>query len=338
VCEAPDPTPRRAGADLLQYALRRLLWTIPVLLVCTTLLYGLMHVGGGNFLRHPPPAGLSNVAWVKYGDPKPESITRNIERRLGLDLPWYEQYLHYLKSVAELDFGPTFTFTGRSVNSILWEQGPITLELALLALGWAIALGIPLGVAAGLRRGTILDRALTLVTGMTMGLPIFFVGTVFAWLFAVKLGLVPPFGWDSWQSKILPVLVLGLIPFAQIVRVLRFEMLEVLGRDYVLVAHGKGLRKSRVVGTHVLRPALIPLASMPGPILGQLVAGLFVVEWLFSIPGLGRYFIAAAEVGDYPLILGLTIALTVMIAIANLLSDLALTALDPRVRDAEAHG
>lgn len=323
---------------MLQYALRRLLWTIPVILVCMTLLFVLMRVGGGNFLRHPPPASLSNVAWVKYGDPKPESITRNIERRLGLDLPWYDQYLHYLKSVAQLDFGPTFTFTGRSVNSILREQGPITLELALLALGWAMALGIPLGVAAGLRRGKFLDRALTTLTAVTMGLPLFFVGTVFAWLFAVKLGLVPPFGWDSWQSKILPVLVLGLIPFSQIVRVLRFEMLEVLGRDYVLVAHGKGLRKSRVVGTHVLRPALIPLASMPGPMLGQLVAGLFVVEWIFSIPGLGRYFIAAAEVGDYPVILGLTIALTVTIAIANLLSDIALAALDPRMRDAQAHG
>lgn len=319
---------------MLQYALRRLLWTIPVILVCMTLLFVLMRVGGGNFLRHPPPAGLSNVAWVKYGDPKPESITRNIERRLGLDLPWYDQYLHYLKSVAQLDFGPTFTFTGRSVNSILREQGPITLELALLALGWAMALGIPLGVAAGLRRGKFLDRALTTLTAVTMGLPLFFVGTVFAWLFAVKLGLVPPFGWDSWQSKILPVLVLGLIPFSQIVRVLRFEMLEVLGRDYVLVAHGKGLRKSRVVGTHVLRPALIPLASMPGPMLGQLVAGLFVVEWIFSIPGLGRYFIAAAEVGDYPLTLGLTVALTIVIILANVLSDIALAMLDPRMRDA----
>jgi oligopeptide transport system permease protein len=169
-----------------------------------------------------------------------------------------------------------------------------------------------------------------------MGLPLFFVGTVFAWLFAVKLGLVPPYGWDSWQSKVLPVLVLGLIPFAQVVRVLRFEMLEVLGRDYVLVAQGKGLRHGRIVRTHVLRPALIPLASMPGPMLGQLVAGLFVVEWIFSIPGLGRYFIAAAEVGDYPVILGLTIALTVAIAAANLLSDIALAILDPRMRDAEA--
>ena len=108
---------------MLQYAVRRVLWTIPVLLVCMTLLFALMRVGGGNFLRQPPPAGLSNVAWVKYGDPKPESITRNIERRLGLDLPWYGQYLHYLHSVARLDFGPTFTFTGRSVNSILREQG-----------------------------------------------------------------------------------------------------------------------------------------------------------------------------------------------------------------------
>ena len=319
---------------MVRFVVRRLLWTIPVLLVCMTILFGLMRVGGGNFLQHPPPAGLSNVGWVKYGDPKPESITRNIERRLGLDLPWYEQYAHYLGSVARLDFGPTFTFAGRSVNSILREQGVITLELALLSLGWAIALGIPVGVAAALSRGSLLDRAVTALTAVTMGIPIFFVGTVLAWLFAVKLALVPAFGWTSWQTKILPVLALGLVPFSQIVRVLRFEMLETLGRDHVLVARGKGLRRSRVVSVHVLRPALIPLVSMPGPLLGQLVAGLFVVEWIFSIPGLGRYFVAAAEVGDYPLTLGLTIVLTVTIVIANLLSDIALATLDPRARDA----
>ncbi|HET8743122.1 MAG TPA: ABC transporter permease [Gaiella sp.] len=323
---------------MLMYVLRRLLWTIPVLLVCTTILFGLMRVGGGNFLRHPPPAGLSNVGWVKYGDPKPESITRNIERRLGLDLPWYEQYAHYLGSVARLDFGPTFTFAGRSVNSILREQGVITLELALLALGWAIALGIPVGIAAALTHGGLLDRAVTALTAVTMGIPVFFVGTVLAWLFAVKLALVPPFGWTSWQTKILPVAVLGLVPFAQIVRVLRFEMLETLGRDHVLAARGKGLRRSRVVSAHVVRPSLIPLVSMPGPILGQLVAGLFVVEWIFSIPGIGRYFIAAAEVGDYPLTLGLTIVLTLMIVLANLLSDIALMTLDPSLRDAAVKG
>ena len=162
---------------------------------------------------------------------------------------------------------------------------------------------------ASLRRGSLLDRAVTALTATTMGLPTFFVGTVLAWLFAVKFGLLPVYGWSGWQAKILPVFVLGLIPFAQIVRVVRFETLEVLGRDYVLVARGKGLTHGQVVRRHVLRPALIPLASMPGPLLGQLVAGLFVVEWIFSIPGLGRYFIAAAEVGDYPLTLGLTVAL-----------------------------
>jgi ABC-type dipeptide/oligopeptide/nickel transport system permease component len=111
---------------MLQYAIRRVLWTIPVILVCTTLLFGLMRVGGGNFLRHPPPAGLSNVGWVKYGDPKPESITRNIERRLGLDLPWYDQYFHYLGSVAQLDFDPSrcnspcSRSAGRSPSAFPW--------------------------------------------------------------------------------------------------------------------------------------------------------------------------------------------------------------------------
>lgn len=323
---------------MLQYGLRRLLWTIPVVFVCATLLFGLMRVGGGNFLRHPPPSGLSNVGWVKYGDAKPESITRNIERRLGLDLPWYDQYFHYLGSVAQLDFGPTFTFTNRSVNSILREQGIVTLELALLALGWAIVLGVPVGVLAALEHGSLVDRSVTTLTAMTMGFPVFFIGTVLAWLFSVKLGLFPPFGWTSWHTKVLPSFVLGLLPFSQIVRVVRFEMLEVLGREHVLVAKGKGLRRGRIIGVHVLRPALIPLVSMPGPLIGQLVAGLFIVEWIFSIPGLGRYFVAAAQVGDYPLTLGLTIVLMVTITVANALSDIALAALDPRVRDSVLDG
>jgi len=319
---------------MLAFALKRVLWTIPVLLVCVTILFALMRAIDSTPLRHGPPLGLSNVAWVKYSDQQPEAIKRNQERKLGLDAPWHVQYVRYLGSLARFDFGPTFTFPYRTVNSILREQGPITLLLVLLALVWAFALGITLGIAAALWSGTLVDRIVTALIAVTMGIPNFFFAAVLLWLLAVKVGVVPAFGWDGWRAKLLPSFVLSLVPLSMIARVLRAEMLEVLGHGHVRVARAKGLRRARVLRVHVLRPALIPVVSMTGPLLGGLVTGLFVVEWTFAIPGIGRYFIAAAGAGDYPLTLGLTVVLTAAIVLANMVSDIALAALDPRIRDA----
>jgi oligopeptide transport system permease protein len=318
---------------MLVFALKRILWTIPVLLVCITLLFGVMQLVRSSPLRHAPLLGLSNVGWVKYGDWQPEAIKQNQERKMGLDKPWYVQYERYLRSVARFDFGPTFTFPYRNVNTILREQGPITLELVLLALGFAFGLGIPLAVLAALKSGTFVDHVATVVIAMTMSLPSFFVASIFVWLLGVKVGVVPTFGWDSWRSKLLPSFVLALVPLSLITRVLRAQMIEVLSEDHIRTARAKGLRRGRVVLVHVLRPALIPIVSMTGPLIGSLVTGLFVVEYVFAIPGIGRYFIAAAGAGDYPLTLGLTVVLTTAIVFANLLSDLAHAALDPRIRE-----
>lgn len=319
---------------MLAFALKRMLWTIPVLLVCVTILFGLMQAVRSSPLRRAPLLGLSNVGWVKYSDQQPEAIRRNQERRLGIDKPWYVQYVRYLRGVARFDFGPTFTFPYRTVNSILREQGPLTLQLMLLALGFAFALGVPLGVLAAIRSGTFVDHAATALVAVTMGLPIFFVATVLVWLLAVKLGVVPTFGWDGWRAKLLPSFVLSLVPLSMITRVLRAEMLEVLGANHVEVARAKGLRRLRIVRVHVLRSALIPVLSMTGPLIGSLVTGLFIVEYIFAIPGIGRYFIAAAGAGDYPLTLGLTVALTIAIVVTNMLADIAHAALDPRIREA----
>ena len=319
---------------MLQFALRRAVWTVPVLVVCLTILFGLMRVAAQDPVRHAPLLGLSSVPWVKYGDVRPESIDRNMRRRFGIDGPWYEQYAHYMEGVARFDFGQSYTYTNRTVNSILYEQGRITLELVALALGWAVAAGIALGVAAARWRGRLVDRAFTVVNTATMGIPLFFLGTFLVWLLAVKFPVVPVFGWDGWRSKLLPAFVLGLLPLTVIARVVRFELLEVFGRDHLIAARAKGLRRRRLLWVHSLRPALIPVLSITGPLIGQIVTGLFVVEWIFSIPGIGRYFTAAAVAGDYPLTFALTAVLTMVILGVNLLSDIALAALDPRTRSA----
>ncbi|HEX2433854.1 MAG TPA: ABC transporter permease, partial [Gaiellaceae bacterium] len=290
---------------MLAFVIKRTLWTIPVLFVCVTILFGLMKAIDASPLRHAPLLGLSNVAWVKYSDYQPDAIRENKERKMGLDKPWFVQYGRYLRSLARLDLGPTFTFEYRTVNSIVREQGKVTLELVLLALSWAFFIGVPLAVLSALWSGSLFDRIVTGVTGLTMGIPNFFVAAMLGYLLAVKAGVVPVFGWDGWRSKVLPSFVLALVPLSLITRVLRASMLEVLAADYVHAARAKGLRRARVIGVHVLRPALIPIVSMTGPLIGSLVTGLFVVEWAFAIPGIGRYFIAAAGAGDYPLTIGL---------------------------------
>lgn len=324
---------------MVLFAAKRLLLTVPVLFVAVSLLFAMARATHSSPLRHAPPLGLeaaygnANLRY-KSADWKPPAITRNMERKFGIDKPWYVQYFRYLGGVARLDFGPTFTFQYQTVNQIIREQGPVTLELVALAFGFALVLGIPLALAAAARSGSLVDRLVTTLAATSLGLPSFFVATVLLWFLSVKVALVPPLGWDGVRAKILPSLVLSLVPMGLITRVLRTELLETRGREYVLAARAKGLRRSVVTLRHVLRPALIPIVSMMGPLLGQLVTGMFVVEWLFAIPGIGRYFIAAAQVGDYPLTLGLTVVLTAAIVLVNLAADLTLAVLDPRTRAA----
>ena len=315
------------------YALRRIVWTVPVLLLVVTILFFMMQAVGGDPLRPGKLAGLSNgQGWVKRGDPKPESITANQRRRLGLDRPLYDQYGNYLRSVATFDFGPTYTFRERTVNSVIRKQGPISAELGLLALAWAIVLGGLVGIAAALRGGAF-DTGARTFASLAAALPAFLVGALAIHLFAVRLGLLPTSGWDGWPSKLLPSLVLGLVPAAYIARLLRAGMLETLGREYISAARAKGLRRLRVLSVHVVPNAVGPLIAALGPLAGYLVTGSFVIEHVFAIPGIGRYYVAAVLARDYPLVLGLTVVLTLAIVVANLVVDLAQAALDPRVRE-----
>jgi ABC-type dipeptide/oligopeptide/nickel transport system permease component len=322
---------------VLRYAIGRLLWAIPTLFVVVTLTFFLMRAIGGSPLRHGPFLGLSNVAWVKYGDPQPSEIERNLERKYGLDRPWYVQYAEYLKGVATLDFGPSMTFRNRTVNELIREQAPVTLQLGLLACAWALAIGVPVGVACALRPGSAFDVVARTVTGVGVAVPAFLIGTMLIYLVSVRGGLLPTSGWgDSWRQTVLPSLTLALLPAAWIARLLRASMLETLSADYVRAATAKGLARRRIVLVHALRNAAVPVLSAAGPLLGLLITGSFIVEEVFAIPGMGRFYIAAAGARDYPVVLGLTVLLTGAIVIANLLVDLLHAALDPRVREAYA--
>jgi oligopeptide transport system permease protein len=319
---------------MLRYALARLVWTIPVVFVAVTLTFFLVRSIGGDPFRHGPLVGLTaQGGWQKYGDYQPQSIRDNMRRRYGLDLPWYEQYGNYLVGVATLNLGPSLSYRNRTVEEIIAEQGPVTLELALLALGLAFALGIPIGLLSALHSRSPVASLERVSSSLALSLPAFFVGTILIYVFALQADLVPTTGWDSWSAKILPVVTLSLVPLAYCVRLTRGAVLETLTHDYVRTARSKGLRRGRLLGVHVLRNSLVPVLSAVGPLLGAMMTTLFVVEVVFAVPGLARHYVSATTASDYPLLLGMTVVLTLFVITANLLVDLALAALDPRRRD-----
>jgi oligopeptide transport system permease protein len=272
--------------------------------------------------------------WQKYGDWQPQSIRDNMRRRYGLDLPWYEQYANYVVGVTTFSLGPSLSFRNRTVEEIVAKQGPITLELSLLALAWGVVAGIAAGLGSALvRRGSPLAHFERLLSSLALAVPAFFVGTLLIYVVAVRGGLLPTSGWEGWQTKVLPSLTLGLVPMAYCARLTRGTMVETLGEDYVRSARAKGLRRRRVVLQHALRNSLVPVLSAAGPLLGGMITTLFVVEYVFAIPGLARHYVSAATARDYPLLMGMTVVFTLAVVVANLVVDLLLAWLDPRLRE-----
>jgi oligopeptide transport system permease protein len=313
---------------------RRVLWTIPILWVVVTIVFFMMRSIGGDPFRRGPLLGLSNVAWVKYGDYQPASIKRNQRERYGLDLPWYQQYANYLRGVVTLDFGPSLSFRNVRVNDLIRELAPRSLELAGLSFLWALALGIPIAVLAALRPGSAFDVGARIFSSLGFALPNFLVATLLVYYLSVRLGVLPTSGWTAgWKHKILPSFTLGLVPMAYCVRLLRGSLLETLELDYIRMARAKGLSGRRVV-KHALRNSLIPLVTVSGPLLGYLVSGSFVIENIFAVPGVARFYVASVVARDYTVVLGLTVMLALLIVFANLVVDVAHRMLDPRLRDA----
>ena len=319
---------------MLRYAFARIIWTLPVVFVAVTLTFFLVRSIDGDPFRHGPLVGLTaQGGWQKYGDYQPQSIRDNMRRRYGLDLPWYEQYTNYLGGIATFNLGPSLSYRNRTVEEIITTQGPVTLELALLALAFAFAFGVPIGFASALARGTPFARMEGFTSSIALSVPAFLVGTLLIYVFAVRHDLVPTTGWEGWRAKILPTITLGLVPLAYCSRLTRGAVLETLREDYVRTAQAKGLRRGRLLTQHVLRNSLVPVLSAVGPLLGALVTTLFVVEVVFAVPGLARHYVSATTASDYPLLMGMTVVFTVFVILANLLVDLAHAAIDPRVRE-----
>lgn len=305
------------------FIIRRLLWTIPVLLLVIFLTFVLMRQIEGNPFRRTSRAVSP-------------AVQQNLERKFNLDEPWYVQYALYVKGVFTFDLGPSLVLRDRTVNDIIKEHFPKSLELGLLAFLWAIVIGIPMGVLAALRQNSPYDYGLMFLSNVGYAVPNFLVATLLIYYVSLKAGLLPTNGWTSWQHKILPSFALGLAPIAYFARLVRGSMLETLQQDYIRTAKAKGLRWRRVVTVHALRNSLIPAVTAMAPLLGFIITGTFVIEVIFSIPGIGRYFITAVTSRDYSVVMGITVLTSVVIVIANLIVDILYGVLDPRTRDARA--
>jgi oligopeptide transport system permease protein len=303
------------------FIIRRILWTIPVLLLVIFLTFVMMKQIGGNPFRRTERA-------------VPVAIQQNLERKFNLDEPWYVQYALYVKGVFTFDLGPSLVSRDRTVNDIIKEHAPKSLELGLYAMLWAIVLGIPAGVIAALRHNSVYDYGLMFLSNVGFAVPSFLVATLLIYYVALKAGLVPTNGWTTWESKILPSFALGLLPMAYFARLVRGSMLETLQQDYVRTAKAKGLRQRRIITVHVLRNSLIPAITAIAPLLGFIITGSFVIELIFSIPGIGRYFITAVSSRDYSVVMGITVLTAVVIVLANMVVDILYGILDPRTREA----
>jgi len=306
---------------MLKFIVRRIFWTIPVLLVVIFLTFVMMRQIEGNPFRQTERA-------------VPEAVQQNLERKFNLDKPWWQQYLFYVKGVATLDFGPSLVLRGQSVNDIMKEHFPKSIELGVYAFLFAIVVGVPLGVIAALRQNTWVDYTAMFFSNIFHALPSFLVATLMIYFIALKADLLPTSGWTGWEYKILPAIALGFAPMALFARLVRGSMLETLQQDYVRTARAKGLRYRRVVGLHVLRNSLIPVITAAGPLLGFIITGAFVIELIFNIPGIGQYYVTAVNARDYSVVMGLTVLLSVIIIFANLIVDILYGILDPRTRDA----
>ena len=306
---------------MLRFIVRRLLITIPTILVVITITWGLIKLAPGNFY-----SGEKRL---------PASIEQSIREKYGLDKPWYQQYGKTMWTIIRhLDFGTSLRYEGQSVNTIIKRSLPVSATVGILAYLLALIVGVTAGSIAALKQNTKWDYGSMALAMLGISVPNFVLGPILILIFSLGLYWFPPSRWGGFPSRnlVLPVITLSAIYMAYIARLTRAGMLEVLRSDYIRTARAKGLSEKDVVIKHALRGGLMPVISFTGPALAFLLTGTVVVERIFVLPGLGNYFIQASLNRDEPLIIGIVAFIAIVLLFMNLLVDIAYAFLDPRVR------
>jgi oligopeptide transport system permease protein len=265
----------------------------------------------------------------------PPEVLEALNQKFKLDLPWHEQYFSYMFDFFQGDFGPSIKYPGTTVWEIISESFPISFELGAYALTIPIVVGIGLGMLAALHRGKALDYSAMFLAVSGISLPSFMTAAIFILVFSHGLGIFPAALWDSPAHKVMPAVVLGLRPAAIIARFTRSSLLEVLNTDFIRTARAKGLGPWKVISTHALKNSLLPVLTVLGPLAASVLTGSFIVEHVFSVPGLATNYIQGVSNRDYPLIMGVTLLFASALIFANLLIDILYTVLDPRMKESD---
>ncbi len=303
---------------MFRFIFRRLVQVIPVLFIIITATFFMVRfVPGGPFTTEKAI---------------PPEILRNIEAHYGLDQPLGRQYLNYLGKIAHGDLGPSFKYSNRSVNEIIADKLPVSLELGALSLACALSVGLTLGVLAAVRRNSGLDYLASSLGMLGICVPTFVLGPLLVLFFAIHLGWANASGWYTAADRVLPALTLGLVYAAYIMRLTRAGMLEVLHQDYIRTARAKGASEFRIITRHALRGGLLPVVSFLGPATAGILTGSFIIETIFQIPGLGREFVNSAFNRDYTLVLGTVMLYAGLIVVLNLATDVVQVWLNPKLK------
>ncbi len=302
------------------YTLRRALATLPTLLVVITVCYLMLHATPGG-----PFDGERKVS---------AAVLANLQAKYHLDLPLWQQYLLYLKSLLQGDLGASFRYADWSVNDLVANAMPVSLAIGGGSMLISLVIGVGLGIVAALRQNSVVDHVVMLIGNIGSAFPSFVIGPVLILVFAIWLKWLPAGGWDNFQLRfiVLPVALLTFINVATIGRVMRGSLIEVMHSNFIRTARAKGLPTRVVVLRHALKPALLPVVSVIGPLAISSITAALVTETVFSLPGLGKLIVNGAGNRDYTLVLGLVVLITVLAVLLNLLVDLAYAWLDPKIR------
>jgi oligopeptide transport system permease protein len=303
---------------MTKYVIKRVLMALVTIWAVATLTFFLMNmVPGGPFLSEKAISPQAQAA---------------LNEKYGLDKPLIQQYVTYITDAAHGDFGDSLKQRGRTVMSIIVMKFPVSARVGGIAIIVALMVGIPLGCLAAMNRGKFVDNFISVIATGGIAVPSFVVCTIMMYFLGVRLNLFPTFGLTSWKHYVMPVISLALYPTAYIMRLMRSSMLDVLGQDYMRTARAKGVNPFKSVSKHALRNAILPVITYVGPLTAYTLVGSFIVEKIFTIPGLGSEFIGCITSRDYTLIMGTTIFLATIMVIMNVIVDIVYKLVDPRIK------
>ena len=301
-----------------KYFLKRLVIMLVAMFLIILLTFIIMHsIPGGPFTSNKQVS---------------EEVEAALNAKYNLDAPLYEQFFSYLKNILHGDFGPSYKYTGKTVNDFIYIGFPVSGRLGLVTIIFVLLAAIPMGILAAIKNGKWQDMVIMAVATIGVTIPSFVIASLLIYVFSFKLGWLPTYGLDSWKGYILPVIALGGYSISYMARLMRSSLLEVMGQDYIRTARAKGLAERKVIVKHALRNALIPVITVLGPTVANLLTGSFVVEKIFAIPGMGVHFVTSVSQRDYTTIMGMTIFYATFLMVMILIVDIFYCLIDPRIK------